>query len=50
MTTLGGNLANYEEALRALYAGDQDRFAELVSDWPTDLADYLGQLAAPIWD
>lgn len=41
MSTLAGNLANYEEALRALYADDLIRFETLVADWPTDLQGYI---------
>jgi hypothetical protein len=46
MTTLGGNLPGYEEALRALYAGDADAFARRLADWPADVADYVARLAA----
>ncbi len=41
MTTLGGDLAHYEEALRSLFSGDRDRLLELMADWPNDIATYV---------
>ena len=41
MSALAGNLANYEEALRAFYADDLTRFETLVAEWPTDLQGYI---------
>jgi uncharacterized protein len=37
---MAGNLPGYEEATRALYRGDDTRFAELISTWPKDIRDY----------
>ena len=34
---------NYEEACRALYAGDAGRFDALVSRWPKDIRDYVSR-------
>ena len=34
---IAGDLAHYEEALRALFASNQVRFAELTAEWPQDL-------------
>jgi len=45
MTTLGGNLSGYEEALRALFAGDLQRLAQLMADWPNDIAAYVSDVA-----
>ena len=45
MTAMGGNLPNYEEALRTLFAHDRRRFAELLAAWPEDLRDYAIKLA-----
>jgi len=39
-----GDRPHYEEALRALYRGDEERFAMLVSDWPEDIRAYLERL------
>jgi len=46
MTSLAGNLAGFEEATRALFAGARDRFDELVGAWPTDVGNYARKLAA----
>ena len=48
MTTLAGNLPGYEEAVRALFAGDQARLATLVPAWPKDIAAYVDELTAGI--
>ncbi len=45
MTTMAGNLPGYEEATRALYASDQDRFKTLISSWPPDIRVYAERLA-----
>lgn len=45
MTALAGNLANYEEAYRALDGGDGCRFRELTAGWPSDVRAYLLHLA-----
>lgn len=42
---LGGHLPHYEEALRALYAPDPARFANLISAWPEDIRAYVERLA-----
>ena len=49
MTAMAGSLEGFEEAARALFAGDQPRFAALVAAWPTDVAAYLQRLAAGSW-
>lgn len=48
MTTLAGNLADYEEATRAFYAKDYRRFSTLTAAWPPDLRDYLGRLVGRV--
>src|SRR3984893_17444942 len=45
MSAMAGNLANFEEASRALFANDRERFAELVGSWPTDVRDHAAKLA-----
>jgi len=47
MAAMLGNSPGYEDASRALYAGDAARFAELSAGWPADLRDYARRLAAP---
>lgn len=43
MSTLAGDLANFEEASRALFARDNEGFAEQIQDWPSDLREYFSQ-------
>ncbi|WP_321934398.1 MULTISPECIES: DUF2239 family protein [unclassified Paraburkholderia] len=45
MTALAGNLPNYEEALRALYAGERSRFEAANAPWPEDVRDYARAFA-----
>jgi len=45
MTTIAGDLPGYEEATRALYAGDAARFGEIVAAWPADVSAHTGRLA-----
>jgi hypothetical protein len=42
-----GNAPDFEEATRALFAGDHDRFTALTEGWPTDPRDHARRLAAP---
>lgn len=46
MSAMGGDLPNFEEASRALFAGDSDRFDEMVDFWPEDIRDHTRSLAA----
>jgi len=45
MNAMAGNLPNFEEASRALFAGDRDRFDEMVDFWPADVRDHAHALA-----
>ncbi|WP_186294246.1 DUF2239 family protein [Bradyrhizobium guangdongense] len=45
MSTMAGNLGNFEEASRALFADDRRRFTGLIADWPTDIRDHIVKLA-----
>ncbi|OAJ60412.1 hypothetical protein A6V36_01010 [Paraburkholderia ginsengiterrae] len=45
MTALAGNLPLYEEATRALYAGDRARLGEIVAAWPEDVREHVSRLA-----
>lgn len=45
MWAMAGNLPDFEEASRALYAGDSTRLTDLTHDWPQDIRDYLFRLA-----
>jgi hypothetical protein len=37
MSALAGNKPNFEEATRALYAGDTEKYKALIAEWPADL-------------
>ncbi len=45
MSVMAGNLSAYEEASRALYAADRERFEHLIEDWPGDIRDHTLRLA-----
>lgn len=45
MSAIAGDQPQFEEAARALFAGDAVRFAGHVADWPPDVREYLMQLA-----
>jgi hypothetical protein len=45
MSTMAGNLAGFEEAIRALFANDARRCQELIQDWPADVRDHALKLA-----
>ncbi|WP_088159414.1 DUF2239 family protein [Achromobacter xylosoxidans] len=45
MSSMAGNLPGFEEATRALYADDRERFARQIAAWPVDVRGYAMQLA-----
>ncbi|MBS0270060.1 MAG: DUF2239 family protein [Proteobacteria bacterium] len=45
MSAMAGNLAGFEEATRALFAGDRARFEKLTGKWAGDVRDYTHRLA-----
>ena len=47
MSTLAGDLAGFEEASRALFAGDHERLVAQMATWPEDVQAYVHQLAEP---
>ena len=50
MAALAGDRPGYEEAVRALYAGDMPRFLTESEPWPQDVRAYARQLAAPAFE
>jgi hypothetical protein len=46
MSAMAGNLPGFEEATRALFAGDAARYASLIAAWPDAIAAYTARLAA----
>jgi uncharacterized protein len=47
MVALAGNLPGFEEASRALFAGELDRLQRLANAWPVDIRNYIMRLANP---
>ncbi len=45
MSAVAGDLPGYEEAMRALFAGDRARFETQVSQWPESVRAYAARLA-----
>ncbi|MFM0235006.1 DUF2239 family protein [Paraburkholderia sediminicola] len=45
MTAIAGNLPDYEDATRALYADDRVRFDGIVGAWPEDVRNHTLRLA-----
>ena len=41
MTAMAGDLPGFEEALRALFAGQSERFKDLISGWPEDIRTHV---------
>jgi uncharacterized protein len=41
MRTLAGDYSGFEEASRALFAGDKAGFTALIAPWPSDIRDEL---------
>ena len=45
MSAMAGNLPGFEEATRALFACDPERFENLVASWSVDIRDHARKLA-----
>jgi hypothetical protein len=45
LSAIAGDRPHFEEACRALYAGDEQRFAALVARWPHDIKSYAVERA-----
>ena len=46
LSAMAGDLAGFEEAIRALFAGDAEGFADRMRAWPPDIQDHALRLAA----
>jgi uncharacterized protein len=46
LSVMAGDFPGFEEATRALFAGDLGRFDEMVAPWPDDVREYARGLAA----
>jgi uncharacterized protein len=45
MSAMAGDLPGFEEASRALFADERQRFAALIAAWPNDIRDHIVRLA-----
>lgn len=45
LTAMAGNYPQYEEASRALYANDGEKFETLIAEWPSDVRRHASELA-----
>lgn len=45
MSAMAGNRANYEAAIRALFADEPARFAKSIAEWPADIRRHASKLA-----
>ncbi|MBX9720343.1 MAG: DUF2239 family protein [Candidatus Obscuribacterales bacterium] len=50
MSSIAANLPNFEEATRALFARDKERFAMLTSVWPDGIRDHSMKLSTNVFD
>jgi hypothetical protein len=46
MSAMAGDLPGFEEATRALFKADSQRFDALIASWPVDIRDHSRKLAA----
>lgn len=45
LSTMAGDMPRFEEAARALFAGDRQRFTEMMAGWPEDVAAHAMAIA-----
>ena len=50
MSAMAGNKPHYEDAIRALFAGEAARFEKLIAEWPADVRDHAARLAERAFD
>ncbi|MBU0742186.1 DUF2239 family protein [bacterium] len=50
MSAIAGNEPGFEDACRALFAGDRKSYAARTRDWPVDVRDYARMLATEAFD
>ena len=48
MSAMAGDLPGFEEASRALFANDAEKFRQHTEAWPPDVRDYVRSLACPL--
>jgi hypothetical protein len=50
MNAMAGDQRGFEEALRALYAGDSKRFAGQIASWPVGIREHAEELARAVFE
>jgi len=50
MSAIAGNLPNFEDAARALFACDRERFDAMLKRWPKGIRDHAARLSAAAFD
>jgi hypothetical protein len=50
LSAMAGNRPHFEEAARALFAGDKQKFIDCAQAWPRDIADYARSLSTDAFD
>lgn len=46
MSALAGDMPGFEEAIRALFAGNLERFATMIDPWPLDIQNHIRRISA----
>jgi len=49
MSAIAGNESGFEEAARALFAGNHERFEQEIAVWPPDIRNHAVKVAADSW-
>ena len=49
MAAMAGDMPGFEEATRALFAYEADRFARLIDGWPEDIQNHVTKLASSVF-
>ena len=47
ISAMAGNRPHFEDAVRALFAGERREFERLIARWPVDIREHTSKLAAP---
>jgi len=49
MTVMAGDRPGFQEAIRALFAGDRERLDTLIAPWPRDIRVHVSELASVVF-
>lgn len=49
LSAMAGNEPGFEDALRALFAGQREQFAKIAAAWPADVREHAKKLAAKVF-